>query len=377
MSLTPTSGLLDSPLSLKVESLEPGVPVAIQINVVDVSGRAWVARSKARADDDGVVERNVSPVLAGLRIASGKQQSSFFDEGLFPPAGLKLRISAATGGEAIGVVTATRRLRDPLVEIQQLTLAEDGIVARYWTRPEASRRTPIVLLGGSEGGYYRDTVASLLAAHGYPVLQLAYFGVAGLPSRLERIPLEYVHRAVLWLRNQPVVDAERLTLVGGSRGAELALLVASRFPSLVFAVAAYAPSSVVNRAVESDAPAWTHQGRPVPYLSGREGFTPTPTNEPQAVIPVERIRGRILLVSAVADEVWPSASFALAIVDRLNAHGRANVTSLTSHDAGHGVVAAIPYLSLPGGIDPGSDARARTAAWFKLLDWLELPRLSD
>lgn len=263
------------------------------------------------------------------------------------------------------------------MEIQQLTLAEDGIVARYWTRSEASRRTPIVLLGGSEGGYYRDTVASLLAAHGYPVLQLAYFGVAGLPSRLERIPLEYVHRAVLWLRNQPVVDSERLTLVGGSRGAELALLVASRFPSLVFAVAAYAPSSVVNRAVESDAPAWTHQGRPVPYLSGREGFTPTPTNEPQAVIPVERIRGRILLVSAVADEVWPSASFALAIVDRLNAHGRANVTSLTSHDAGHGVVAAIPYLSLPGGIDPGSDARARTAAWFKLLDWLELPRLSD
>ena len=41
----------------------------------------------------------------------------------------------------------------------------------------------------------------------------------------------------------------------------------------------------------------------------------------RAAIPVERINGPVLLVSATRDEVWPSKEMADAMMRRLQAHG--------------------------------------------------------
>lgn len=46
------------------------------------------------------------------------------------------------------------------------------------------------LLGCSEGGLHKDD-AALLATHGYAVLALAYFGMAGVPAHLVEVPLEW------------------------------------------------------------------------------------------------------------------------------------------------------------------------------------------
>ena len=73
-------------------------------------------------------------------------------------------------------------------------------------------------------------LARMLAAHGYPALAVAYFGVPGLPQNLSAILLEYFERALGWLAAQPGVDPARLVVLGGSRGSEAAELLAVHDP---------------------------------------------------------------------------------------------------------------------------------------------------
>ncbi len=75
------------------------------------------------------------------------------------------------------------------------------------------------------------------------MLALAYFGLENLPPELYEIPLEYLETAIRWMSNQPTVNADRLAVVGGSRGGELALLLGATFPKLR-AVVACVPSGV-------------------------------------------------------------------------------------------------------------------------------------
>jgi dienelactone hydrolase len=281
---------------------------------------------------------------------------------------------------------ARRSLRAAGVSFRPLSLERDRLVGRYWTPAGGGRRSAVLTLGGSEGGLHEGTFEQLLASRGYPVLQLAYFGLPGLPPTLERIPLEYFEQALTWLAEQPQVDRNRIVLIGSSRGAELALLLGARYPSLVHSVAAYAPSSVVNAGFPGwgkrpTEPAWTHEGKAVPFVRDDEWGNATPEKTPNAVIPVEQIRGSILLVSGLADNVWPSASYASAIADRLRAHARRGFASIVSSYGGHGVAAVIPFLPLatswPGHAlfgDQNADARARTTAWPRLLALLDRPR---
>src|SRR3954452_18487214 len=86
----------------------------------------------------------------------------------------------------------------------------------------------VVALSGSGGGI-PSWWGSLLAPHGIAVLAAAYFGIESLPSAICEIPVEIVVAAGEWLRGQPEVRNGLVGLVGGSKGAELALLAASAF----------------------------------------------------------------------------------------------------------------------------------------------------
>jgi hypothetical protein len=63
---------------------------------------------------------------------------------------------------------------------------------------------------------------------------------------------------------------------------------------------------------------------------------PDPTSDPRAVIPVERIRGPVLLACGEQDLRWPSCGSVDAITARLRGYQFAHpVTALRSRDAGH------------------------------------------
>src|SRR5581483_9235287 len=180
----------------------------------------------------------------------------------------------------------------------------NGILGTFVTPRAARHHAAVLVFGGSEGGLssHMLAIAEHLAAHGYPALAIAYWAAPGLPQSLDRIPLEYFTRALTWLGARPEVASQRVTVLGFSRGSEAAELLGVNFPQLVHSVVALVPSNVVH------GPSWTIGGAPLPYTD--QWNEPRPTDDPNAVIPVERIRGPIFLACAFDDEVWPSCEYA-------------------------------------------------------------------
>jgi len=155
-------------------------------------------------------------------------------------------------------------------------VAADGLVANLYAPANGGRRLPgIIVLGGSEGGMGEGSAieAALLAEHGFAAMHLGYFDVPGRSKVLEGLPLEYFKTAIDWLRAQGNVDRDKIAVVGGSKGAEAALLIASLYPQIK-AVVAGAPSSVVWPGIRGtrNGSSWTLAGADLPALPyGREG----------------------------------------------------------------------------------------------------------
>ena len=164
--------------------------------------------------------------------------------------------------------TFTRALSPHPIDSQPLTLTLNGLVGGYaWPTDVSARGPAVLLLGGGEGGVANLLDQATIAGVGIPVLALAYFKAPGLPSALRQIPLEYFRTAIAWLGRQHQVDPKRVVVVGGSRGGEAALLVASSFPAMVAGVAAQVPPNVAlcNFPGTCDTSAWTLHGRPIHY----------------------------------------------------------------------------------------------------------------
>jgi dienelactone hydrolase len=272
-------------------------------------------------------------------------------------------------------------------------IVEDGLVAQY-IRPEGEtgRLPAMIVLGGSEGGTrWVRRAGAQFAAQGYAVLALSYFRADGLPAGLDLIPLEYFGRGLTWLMAQPGVDRNRIGIYGLSKGSEAALLTATRHPE-IRAVIAASPSHVAWPGLSNPfilQSSWSEGGAPVPFVpyDTSQGFTsifsifqnslPGVARHPDAVIPVERINGPVLLVSGEADGLWPSKTMADAIVARLRANNfRHRVENLSYPDAGH-MTPTPPALgpttpaslAQMGGTVEGTD-RARVAAWSAMLCFL-------
>jgi len=269
----------------------------------------------------------------------------------------------------------------------QMQVREQGLVANlYLPQGRAGRVPAVILLAGSDGGFGRqDSVAAVLAKEGYAALVLAYFGLEGLPQELDRIPLEYFEAAVKYLRSQPQVDPKKIALAGYSKGGEAVLLLASRMPD-IRAVVAFVPSSVVWQGIAKGFPkisSWSEHGRPLPFvpyvtldrsIDLRELYTLSLRQEEavrDATIPVERIRGPVLLLSGRDDKIWPSTEMCEVIVARLKSKRfRHSYEHVAYDNAGHGISSIRDNVTRGGGTDDGNrraqlDAQQRMLAFLK------------
>ena len=221
--------------------------------------------------------------------------------------------------------------------------ARHGHVDVQLYAPDGAPRPLLVGLGGSEGGNawtrgmwkaQRDRFLD----QGYAMLAVGYFGMPNSPEHLDRISLDGIHDAILKAAKDPRVDARCIALIGGSRGGELALLLASHYPD-ISAVVAMVPGSAVFPAL-TDAlttPGFSLHDRPLPFVPVpwsatpnllvhdlRGAFDKMVTNTAAmktAAIPVERINGPVYFVSASQDEFWPSREMSDAMMARLKQHG--------------------------------------------------------
>lgn len=266
-------------------------------------------------------------------------------------------------------------------------ISESGLLGNYYPGRGAGRRPALLVLGGSEGGLGEGSkrLALALQAEGFSVLNLAYHRAPGQSPHLELIPLETFSAGVSWLQRQAEVDPERIGIVGVSKGAEAALLAATRDPR-IRAVVAGAPSSVAWQGASFDrdgdfASSWSERGRPLEHLSYGPWkwwteMTPilaetlkTLPQHPGAAIPIERTSAPVLLVCGEADTLWPACPMARQLAQRARGHGRPAITLLAYPDAGHGAFGRPRPQGREGGPD-GTD-RARMDGWPRVIAFLK------
>jgi dienelactone hydrolase len=411
MTVTPAAGLIDQPLHIRLSGVPPAAEVTVRAHMPDRRGVPWSSHATFVAGAGGSVDlATEAPVsgtysgvdgeglIASLSVAGNMPGRPFDSQSIAP---LTVEFIAEMSGRRVAGSQA-RRLY--VAENVQTNVLRERERSGLCFRPTAGEPRPgVVVLGGSSGGlYFASQVAALLAGHGFASLALAYFGMDNLPEHLVDIPIEYVAGALEWFGSLPEVRPDALGVIGRSRGAELALLLGSRIPA-IRSVVAYCPSSTIwnglrgDRAV--DMPAWTAFGRPIPFVSLptvcppallAEVFRHSPvTLSPlfetalaaplpaDAVIPVERTNGPILLISGDDDQMWPSARMGDRIMERLAAHHHPFRSRHCRYPgAGHlmcppGVPTSVLHGKFVLGGLGSAQASANRAAWSETLAFLD------
>lgn len=343
IEVNPNHALSDEVVAIRANGLQPNERVTIQAALVDGKEQRWSSQAEFLADAQGAVDvSQQAPVKGSYDGVStmGLVWSMKPDE---------KHVDRYASPRDLGVQIIEFKLMEngkqvSSAQLEQRTVAEgvrqikvDGELHGTLFVPGTEGRHPgVLVVGGSEGGLPTQK-AAWLASHGFAALALAYFRYEDLPPDLEAIPLEYFGRALVWMTQRPGILADRIAVVGTSRGGELALQLGSMYPR-IGAVVAYVPANVRYPACcgGTRVPyAWTWQGQPLafdrPWESSRN-----PAAAMHAAIAVENTRGPMLLISGDDDGVWPSTDMANAIVSRLkSAHFPYPVEVLKYPHAGH------------------------------------------
>lgn len=358
--LMPAVGLRDVPTRIDVSGLKPHETVMIRALEWSSSGQKWSGALRFTADANGTVDSTDS-LLLGVMTPRGRER---YD--VYPTTRSRVTEQLVVHGRVRASASVTRLLRTTGVKVEQVRPPLSGLYGDLFAPAAHSRKPAIVYLGGSAGGVVTNAEASLLAAHGYPVLSLAYFSEPGLPDQLRNIPLEYFQHAILWFKRQAAAQGRPVVIGGESYGGEAALLVGASYPHLVDGVVALVPADVASPApADPTAAAWTIRGHPIAL---------------QSLIPVERITASVFAVGSLADGVWPSGQYVEQIKETL-AGTKTPLTALVFPNSGHAVASLIPNTSTPTqaisrygvlllGGSQTADEKARRVLWARLLPWL-------
>ena len=276
------------------------------------------------------------------------------------------------------------------------------VPANFFPGSGEGPRPAILLLGGSEGGLKesRNVFARQLASEGFSVLYPGYTATGEANRAFNMVPLETFDAALDWLENNPAIAAGPVAAIGHSKGAEGALLLASRDPRIGAVVAAM-PSDVVWQGFSFDeismsdlSSSWSMGGKPVPYarykmlkwyewftggtmLGMFEGSRAAAQGNPASFIAIDRIAAPVLLICGEQDNLWPGCDMARNLRERAASSAGPEVTLLAYDDAGHWGFGAVESLD-PGdermlgrmGGSKEADMAARQDQWPRMLAFL-------
>lgn len=262
----------------------------------------------------------------------------------------------------------------------------DGVIVTP-TLESSAAGSPVgvLVLAGSSGRIETDR-CRLLAGAGMTAMSIRWFGGAGQPPGICEIPLETFTAAIDLLIAE---GAERVGVLGVSKGAEAALLLTVRDPR-VDAVVALSPTSVAWANVGPGADgmgrpcrsSWTWRGVPVPFVPYDDDWVRVDApGEPvayrthyehsrrtyadaarEAAIPIERSGAEIVLVAGGDDQMWPALEYARELA------ARRPVRLIEADKAGHrprlpGEGPAVASDRFRYGGTPAADAALGAQAW--------------
>ncbi len=220
----------------------------------------------------------------------------------------------------------------------QITLATPNAESKLYLG-NGKNQPLIVGLGGSEGGnawtsdYWKKTRDQFIEK-GYAFLAIGYFGAKGTPDTLQKIAIEDVHYAIEVATRNKKINKRKIAIVGGSRGADLALLLGSYYKDVKCVVGIVASNvTFPGNTNHFSTSTWTYQKKELPFVPVNEeavsflmkgdlrgtfeAMLKDNIAEEKALIKVENINGPILLISATQDKICPSTPMAEKMIIRL------------------------------------------------------------
>lgn len=388
ISARPAEALIDETPAIVVSGAAPGARLRVTAELTDDGGTRWLGSGEYFANLAGTIDLSKAASLAGT-YCGVDGRGLFWSMLPVELAGLASRCGVPAE-DWQGPASPT--WKDPLSPIQitltvavvesakqpaataratyralrmapgvRVTKVSEGRIRGMLFEPADAKDSPVALVFTGSGGGVSANNAALLASRGITAFALAYFNYEDLPREHVNVPLEYFREGIEWVQRR--TGRERVAVMGASRGGEAALLVAATYPKLVSAVVAMVSVHVVYGGIKSSlsdmytVPAWTLNGRVVPYAGAAPGTLPAPGEtrmratfrplylrawspqfDERYAIRVERIEAPVLLLSAGGDELWPSAIGSEKIVARLKAHAFSYpVEHIAYEGAGHAI----------------------------------------
>ena len=413
--ISPNVVLYGQKVSIKLKGFSPEEELTLYATQIDENQKKWSSEATFICNEEGVLDLSHDASIGGsykgvepmgmfvyMELEEDETKNAYIKKSLVSSF---VDFTVRVKGKVLLTSRVERQIMLPTVIQEKVDVL--GLKGTLFMPNDEKNQPIVIFLSGSDGGV-PEAGASLLASHGFASLALGYFAHDGLAKNLSKIPLEYFEKAFTFLEKHPNIDARKITLLGGSRGGELALLLASYFPQIK-GVIAYVPSHVLWSGLgghkEMNASSWTFKNKELPFVKVKMpfrslwqyffskkalSFTPTFLNslkkpvEENSIIAVEKIKGDILLISGEDDQMWCSSLMSTKIMERLKEHDFTyKYEHLNYKGAGHFIT--IPYYpstykeienpednrvyALGGNVV--DDLRASEESWAKVLGFLE------
>jgi len=403
--IDPADQIFGTPFSITVTGLMPEEQASISARSIDTSRIVWESNAVFKADIKGIIDVGKQAPLSGdytdadilgllwsmkPQNPKGKRVAPYSHDKV---NGLTVRLTVKDSEGQTATARLRRYYQRPGEGLTHVPLEKDGLYGFLYHPVSGGPFPGVIILGGSDGGLY-EWLAQVFASNGFAALTLAYFNYQDLPQELIEIPIEYFLKATAWMKTQKSIKSDSLGVIGGSKGAELALLLGSICHDFK-AVVAWVPSGYIWQGISRNmrlASSWSRNGEGIPFITGvltpediakyRKGEMDSvrqfyalgleqadPAKIEEATIPVEKIKAPILLVSGTDDQTWPSAEFSASVMQRLEKYRHAyEHKHIRCEGAGHMVF--LPYF-ITGHNRFMNGGNARDDAHGSLISWTE------
>ncbi|XP_060627153.2 bile acid-CoA:amino acid N-acyltransferase [Anolis sagrei] len=359
LTVTPGSTLADAPVWICASGLVPSQTVTLHASLTDERGVQFESRAFYQANDAGEVDLKKTPALGGDYIgvwpmglfASLKANKKFhrlmkrdvmgspfhIQISLFGP----FKILTSLTDVPLATSTVERWYVAPGVERFQIKTGR--VRGALFVPPGPGPFPGVIDLFGGSGGLF-EFRASLLASKGFVVLALAYFAYDDLPQSLTEVNLEYFQEAAILLLNHTKVRGPGVGVIGLSKGAEIALAMATFLPQIVAAVCINGATYMNGAPLcfgDVHIPAIPYSAEKI-IITEMEGMAtlhvwgdPHDERHQASAIPVEKSLGPVLFVVGEDDESLKSKLYAEIAIARAKKYGKNNCTLLSYPGAGH------------------------------------------
>ncbi|NXU47197.1 ACOT1 thioesterase, partial [Turnix velox] len=355
--------LFDEPVQICVAGLLPQQAVTLRASLVDESGELFQAHARYRAESSGELNLSSSPALGGSysgvepmgllwSLQSETPYKRLAKRNVLTPFYVDLEVYEGHGDMNRLLAKCTNERWFIGEGVKRISVREGRLKATLFLPHGPGPFPGLIDLYGSGGGLveYR---ASLLASRGFVTLALAYMAFEDLPAMPEVLELDYFEEAVNFLQKQQQVKATGIGVLGLSKGADLALSMATFLPGVKAAVSI--SGSGFNSFVPLRGDGFTLPPHPfdlgkikISAESGIADFSdvlddhrdPSTWN---CRIPMERSSAKFFFLSGLDDSNWKSDLYCRDAVQRLQQHGR-EVEFCSYSGAGH--LLEPPYLPL-------------------------------